>query len=280
MSFRCLISDLRSIERPLLLPPPADTHKYARGAAVVFSGPALRTGAARLTAQAALTVGAGLVTIIGEAEALKEHAAHVTAIMLRGSDAQLSMIDDRVRAAAIGPGAGVTEGTRDTVLQLLNRRIPLVLDADALTVFAGDPATLFAALHEQVVLTPHEGEFARLFPAIDLADRLTAARLASELCGVVLVLKGPETVVAAPDGRIAINDHAAPWLATAGSGDVLTGLICGLLAQGSNAFDASCIGTWLHGDIGLRGGPGLTADRMAELIPAVLAGCLNGGEKE
>ena len=274
MSFRCTLSGERTIERPVLLVPPADTHKYARGAAVVFSGPALRTGASRLTAQAALAVGAGLVTLVGEHEALKEHAAHVTAVMLREADVHLTVVDDRVRAAAIGPGAGISEQTRETVLDLLQKAVPLVLDADAMTSFADDPAELFEQLHDQVVLTPHEGEFARLFPAIDLADRLTAARLAAELSGAVVLLKGPETVVAAPDGRLAVNRHAAPWLATAGSGDVLAGLICGVLAQGNTAFEAACIASWLHGDIGVRGGPGLTADAMAGLIPLVLKGCL------
>ncbi len=274
MSFRCTLSDERTIERPVLLIPPADTHKYERGAAVVFSGPVLRTGASRLTAQAALAVGAGLVTIVGEYDALCEHAAHVTAIMLREADADLTVVDDRVRAAAIGPGAGVSEQTRERVLRLLHRGISLVLDADAITSFADNPAELFEQIHDQVVLTPHEGEFARLFPAIDLADRLTAARLAAEVSGAVMLLKGPETVVAAPDGRLAVNRHASPWLATAGSGDVLAGLICGVLAQGNTAFEAACIASWLHGDIGVRHGPGLTADRMAKLIPLVLRDCL------
>jgi ADP-dependent NAD(P)H-hydrate dehydratase / NAD(P)H-hydrate epimerase len=277
MSFHCTLSDERIIERPVLLVPPTDTHKYARGAAIVFSGPALHTGASRLTAQVALAVGAGLVTLVGEYEALKEHAAHVTAIMLREVDADLAMIDDRVRAAAIGPGAGISSQTRETVMHLLKKDLPLVLDADAITSFADDPPDLFDALHDQVVLTPHEGEFARLFLAIDLADRLTAARLAAELSGAVVLLKGPETVVAAPDGRLAVNGHASPWLATAGSGDVLAGLICGVLAQGNTAFEAACIASWLHGDIGVRGGPGLTADRMVDLIPLVLAGCLSKG---
>ena len=277
MSFLCTISDERVIERPVLRVPPADTHKYARGSAMVFSGPALHTGASRLTAQAALAVGAGLVTLVGERDALHEHAAHVTAIMLREEDAHLAIIDDRVRAAAIGPGAGVSEQTRERVLRLLHRGLSLVLDADAITSFADNPAELFEQIHDQVILTPHEGEFARLFPAIDLADRLTAARLAAEVSGAVVLLKGPETVVAAPDGRLAVNRHASPWLATAGSGDVLAGLICGVLAQGNTAFEAACIASWLHGDIGVRAGPGLTADGMMDWIPLVLAGCLSEG---
>jgi ADP-dependent NAD(P)H-hydrate dehydratase / NAD(P)H-hydrate epimerase len=274
MSFLCTISDERVIERPVLLVPPADTHKYARGSAMVFSGLALHTGASRLTAQAALTVGAGLVTLVGKSDALHEHAAHVTAIMLREEDAHLTFIDDQVRAVAIGPGAGISEQTRDRVLRLLHRGLPLVLDADAITSFEGSTAEFFEALHDQVVLTPHVGEFARTFPAIDLTDRLTAARLAAEVSGAVVLLKGPETIVAAPDGRLAINRHASPWLATAGSGDVLAGLICGVLAQGNAAFEAACIGAWLHGDIGVRAGPGLTADGMVDWIPAVLQACL------
>lgn len=275
MNFLCQISDDGVIGRPVLSTPSPDTHKYARGAALVFSGPPLRTGASRLTAQATLAVGAGLVTLAGEHEALKEHSAQVTAIMLREESDD---IDSRVQAAAIGPGAGLSTQTRDRVLRLLRHGLSLVIDADALSVFEAQPAELFEHLHDRVVLTPHEGEFARIFPAIDLADRLTSARLAAEVSGAVILLKGPETVVAAPDGRLAINRHASPWLATAGSGDILTGLICGVLAQGNAAFEAACIAAWLHGDIGVRGGPGLTADLMTDLIPLVLADCLSEGE--
>ena len=266
------------IGRPLLTPPPADAHKYSRGSAMVVSGPVLRTGASRLTARAALAVGAGLVTILGHRDALLEHAAHVTAIMLREADEAFSAIDDRVRALAIGPGAGLNDDLVKDVATLLLRKIPIVLDADALTAFEAKPEMLFAMLHKDAVLTPHEGEFLRLFPDTPLVDRQEAARLTAEKSGAIVLLKGPGTVIAAPDGRIATNHHTAPWLATAGSGDVLTGLICGLLAQGSAPFDAACIGAWLHGDIGIRGGPGLTADRMLDLIPLVLAGCL--GERE
>lgn len=278
MSFQCVISGDGVIGRPVLSTPPRDTHKYARGAALVFSGPALHTGASRLAAQAALGVGAGLVTLVGTAEALHEHAAHVTAIMLREIDDGLSIIDDRTGAAAIGPGAGMSQETRGTVLALLERGLPLLLDADALTVFADNPDQLFAALHDRVVMTPHAGEFARLFPDLDLRQRHHAAGKAATRCGATVLLKGPQTLIAAPDGRLAINRHASPWLATAGSGDVLAGLITGVLAQRSAAFEAACVGAWLHGDIGVRGGAGLTADRMADLIPLVLAGCLGKDE--
>jgi len=269
------IDDDGTILRPALTTPDVEAHKYTRGNAMVWSGPPLKTGASRLSAQAALAVGAGLVTIIGERAALNEQSAHVTAIMLREADAELSVIDDRVTALAIGPGAG--KDIADTVCQLLDRGIPMVLDADAITAFETESGRLFKHLHPNDVMTPHAGEFARLFPDIGLQDRPKAASIAAQKSGAVVLLKGPETVISAPDGRLAINRHASPWLATAGSGDVLTGLICGLLAQGIPAFDAACIGVWLHGDIGVRGGPGLTADGMIGYIPLVLRGCLAEG---
>lgn len=272
MAFMLNLADDGTILRPGLTAPRTDAHKYSRGHAMVWSGPPLKTGASRLCAQAALAVGAGLVTIIGERAALTEHAAQVTAIMLREADDELSGIDDRVTAIAIGPGAG--SDVADIVVRILDRRIPIVLDADALTAFEADSARLFKHIRDNVVMTPHAGEFARLFPDIALDDRERAASLAAQASRSILLLKGPETIVAAPDGRLAINRHASPWLATAGSGDVLTGLICGLLAQGTPAFDAACIAAWLHGDIGVRGGPGLTADGMIGLIPLVLRDCL------
>lgn len=280
MSFRCKISSQGIIERPELRPPPMETHKYARGSAVVVSGPVFRTGAARLAAQAALSVGAGLVTLVGDPNALHEHAAQVTAIMLREKDEAFTAIDERVRAVAIGPGAGLTEELAQDVAALLLRDIPIVLDADALTVFAAQPEMLFAMLHPSAVLTPHEGEFARLFPDINLEDRNVAARAAAARAGAVILLKGAETIVAAPDGRFATNRHSASWLATAGAGDVLTGLICGLLAQGQSAFEAACIAAWVHGDIGVRAGPGLTADSMQDWIPLVLSGCLSDEKRD
>lgn len=270
MAFTLRLAADGTIVRPTLIPPPADSHKYERGHAVVFSGPALRTGAARLAAEAALVVGAGLVTIIGDKLALAEHAVHVTAIMLRERDAAFSAIDDRVRSLLIGPGAGVRDDLAADVATLLARKLPIVLDADALTAFSTEPEMLFAMLHDQAVLTPHKGEFARLFPDIELDDRQEAASAAAKRAGAVVLLKGAQTVIACPDGHFAINRHASAWLATAGSGDVLAGLVCGLLAQGQDAFDAAAIACWLHGDIGVTGGPGLTADAMAHHLTLVL----------
>jgi hydroxyethylthiazole kinase-like uncharacterized protein yjeF len=274
MGFELVIDADGTIQRPRLTLPPRNTHKYARGHAVVVSGPPLRTGASRLAAQAALAVGAGLVTIVGHRDALAEHAAHVTAIMLREQDEGFSAIDERVRSVAIGPGAGVRDDLVEDIAALLLRSIPVVLDADALNVFEAKPEMLFAMLHAASLLTPHEGEFARLFPDFSLSERKAATRRAAERAGATVLLKGPETIIASPDSRTATNRHSAPWLATAGSGDVLAGLICGLLAQGTPPFEAACIAAWLHGDIGVRGGPGLTADSMLAHLPLVLGGCL------
>jgi ADP-dependent NAD(P)H-hydrate dehydratase / NAD(P)H-hydrate epimerase len=274
MSFTLQLSTGGVLECPILRSPDGAAHKYNRGHAIIISGPALATGASRLSAQAALAVGAGLVSLVGDEAALCEHACHVTGIMLKKRDASLSVIDDRVRSIAVGPAAGVGTATREAVLQVLARQIPTVLDADALSSFSAERIAFFAALHSQSVLTPHAGEFARLWPEISLADRMEAATLAAKTSGAVVLLKGAETVIAAPDGRQAINRHSTSWLATAGSGDVLTGLICGIMAQGVESFAAACIAAWLHGDIGVRHGPGLIADNMCQLLPIILADCL------
>ena len=260
------------IQRPVLVSPPGDVHKYERGHLIVISGPSLRTGASRLAATAGLLVGAGLVTIVGDTAALTEHAAHVTAVMLRVRGGALDITAMRASAAIIGPAAGMSSTVAADALTLVRAQLPLVIDADGLTVFASDRAVLFAALHRDVVLTPHHGEFVRLFGDIAPGSPVAAARAAAQLSGAIVALKGPQTVIAAPDGRYAINHHAASWLATAGSGDVLSGMIGGLLATGMPAFDAACAAVWLHGDIGRRGGPGLTADTMLGIIPAALQG--------
>ena len=256
-------------------PWPAEaTHKMQRGRLVVVSGGALHTGAARLAARAGLRIGAGLVTVLAPPDAAPVCAAALEAVMVRGfADAgELGRLADQADAALIGPAAGVTDATAANLLALAQTGAALVVDADALTVFKDDPQRLFSALDRDDVLTPHAGEFERVFPGLlkDAPERITAARRAAERAGCVVVLKGPDTVIASPDGRAAINANAAPWLATAGSGDTLAGIVAGLLAQGMDSWEAACAAVWIHAEAGARFGPGLTADDLHDLLPPVL----------
>jgi hydroxyethylthiazole kinase-like uncharacterized protein yjeF len=253
-----------------------DGHKYDRGHAVVVSGPIHATGAGRLAARAALRMGAGLVSVASPLDAVAVNAAQLTAIMVKPFDGAKGLsallADKRLNAVAIGPGCGVGPRTQDLVSAVLGCGGAAVIDADGLTSFADDPNALFRQLHTRAVLTPHAGEFSRVFPDIlkNAPSRLEAAREAARIAGCVVLLKGPDTIIAAPDGIAAINANAPPWLATAGSGDVLTGLITGLMAQGMAAFDAACAAVWLHGDAANLYGPGLIAEDIPEQLPAVL----------
>ena len=256
-------------------------HKYDRGHAVVVSGPSWSTGAARLAARGALRAGAGLVTIASPREALAINAAANLAIMVRPVDGAEELTgflaDRRLNAVALGPGLGLGEPTCAMVLAALSGDRAVVLDADALTSFAGDPQRLADALlgrgGKATILTPHEGEFARVFNALDdrtkAGPKLERARLAAVLTGAVVLLKGGDTVVAAPDGRAAIAANAPAYLATAGAGDVLTGITAGLLAQGMPAFEAACAAVWLHGEAATVFGPGLIAEDLPETLPRV-----------
>lgn len=252
-----------------------DAHKYSRGHAAVVSGPRLKTGAARLAARAALRVGAGLVTLLSPKSAADENAAQVTAIMIReadgASDVTAVLGDRRFTAALIGPGAGVGEETAQGALAILRSTARAVLDADALTCFASEPTRLFAQLRADDVLTPHGGEFAKVFPDLDpsVIGKLAAARDAATRAGCIVLLKGADTVIAAPDGRAVLNANAPPALATAGSGDVLAGIIVGLLAQGLAGFDAACAGAYLHGAAGAALGHGLIAEDLERALPGV-----------
>jgi hydroxyethylthiazole kinase-like uncharacterized protein yjeF len=261
--------------------PQIDGQKFSRGHALVVSGDLAATGAARMSARGALRAGAGLVTLASPRDALAVNAAALTAVMVRAVDTAVEfaelLTDNRLNALVIGPGAGVGPRTRDFVLTALSAQRRLVLDADALTSFAESPEELFQPIKAlpdpQVVLTPHEGEFPRIFSDLSnkhpLRSKLERVRAAAERCGAVVLLKGPDTVVASPDGRATIAANAPPWLATAGAGDVLAGMIAGLLAQGVAAFEAACIGVWMHGEAAREAGPGLIAEDLPEVLPAV-----------
>lgn len=259
--------------------PKPDGHKYDRGHAVVLGGPMASAGAAKLASRAALRSGAGLVSVACRPAALMTYAASLQAVMtklVKDVDAFAELIADaHVTGVLLGPGAGKTDFTKQCVLSTLTALVPCVLDADALSVFAGASESLFDAIAAPCILTPHAGEFARLFTLGK--DRQASAAHAATLSGAVVVLKGEETVIAAPNGQgLVINRHATPFLASAGTGDVLAGLCVGLLAQGMPPFAAACAAVWLHGDAARRIGPGLIAEDLSEMLPAVLADLFRG----
>jgi NAD(P)H-hydrate epimerase len=251
--------------------PRLEGHKYARGHALVAGG-ARMTGAARLAAASALRSGAGLVTLAAPEAAFGVYAASLTGVIVHPvagpAEFRTLLADQRRNAALIGPGAGVGAQTREETLAVLAAEKRAVLDADALTSFADGPEALFSVIRSPCVMTPHEGEFARLFDAA--GSKPERARRAARQSGAVILLKGADTVVAAPDGRVAINANAPPELATAGSGDVLAGIVLGLLAQGMEPFAAAAAAVWLHGDAASRTGPGLVSeDLVSALAPTI-----------
>lgn len=251
-----------------------ETHKYKRGHLVVFSGGASHTGAARLSAEAGLKAGAGLVTVASPADAMATNAGALTAVMLRQVDTQDDLLGwletAKIDACVLGPGFGVGERARHFTLALKDR--PLVLDADGITSFKHAPAVLFQAFADgetRLVLTPHEGEFARLFPDIaadETIGKVEKAVAAAARAHAIIVYKGADSVIAAPDGRVCINANAPPWLATAGSGDVLAGIIGALLAQNMPAFEAAAAGVYFHAEAAMRARPGMTAEDLAEHV--------------
>jgi hydroxyethylthiazole kinase-like uncharacterized protein yjeF len=261
--------------------PRTDAHKYARGHAVVVSGDLSHTGAARLAARGALRAGAGLVTIASPREALAVHAATNLAVMVRPVDGPAELAewlgDPRLNAIVLGPAGGVGPPMQELVLAALRGERAVVLDADALTSFADRPEMLFSAIKARgqapTVMTPHEGEFSRLFKKVtkpsEISSKCDRALIAAVGSGAIVLLKGPDTVVASPQARISVTENAPPWLATAGSGDVLAGMVGGLLAQGMPAFEAASAAAWLHGEAGGEAGPGLIAEDLAEALRAV-----------
>jgi NAD(P)H-hydrate epimerase len=266
-----LWTDVLPVPRP-------DANKYTRGHALVWGGWPT-TGAARMAARAAARVGAGLTTVAvdmtGSEAALQVYAAALTSVMVspvaRPQDLEQLLADGRYSGLLIGPGAGAGSDTRARVLAMLKAGRATVLDADALSAFKDDPSSLFRAIDGPCVLTPHEGEFTRLFEGgVDArGDKLTRARAAARTSGAIVVLKGSDTVIAAPDGRAIINTNAPPTLATAGAGDVLSGMVLGLLAQGMQPFLAAAAAVWLHGAAAAHFGPGLLAEDLPDRLPAV-----------
>ncbi len=256
------------------------SHKFAFGSLLIRGGEEM-TGAGRLAARAALRVGSGLVTLAASAAALPLYALAGAAVILAPCDAPARwrelVGEPRRSAILVGPGNGLGPETREAAVAALESGRACLLDADAISVFAGQHEALAEARRGPLVITPHEGEFARLFPKLS-GPRVERARAAAKLIGGVVVLKGSDSIIAAPDGRVAINDNAPPSLAVAGAGDVLSGLIGGLLAQGLDPFDAAGAGVWLHGAAAGTGSSGLMADDLPDRLPAVLAGLRRSGQ--
>lgn len=266
-----------AVWRPALPARTGAAHKYVRGHLAVFSGPATATGAARLSAGAGLRAGAGLVTLLSPSGALAANAAHLTGVMLKPLDGEddlaTLLTDERLKTFVLGPGFGDADKARRHALRLARGGRRLVLDADGISAFRDAPEALFAAFaggEPRLVLTPHDGEFARLFP--DLAgdislSKIERAQKAAARSNGVVVLKGSDSVITAPDGRALVNDNAPPWLATAGSGDVLAGIVGAHLAQGMPAFEAAASAVWRHGEAGRIMGEGLTAEDLPAAVP-------------
>jgi len=262
--------------------PQIDGHKYRRGHAVVVSGPAHATGAARLAARAALRAGAGLVTVAAPKAAVGVLSAALEAVMVREAHGAAGLkkllADERLNAVLVGPGNGVGKATKAAIEAAAKAKRALVLDADAISSFSGESGKLAKLLKLNRILsllTPHDGEFAKLFASdsaqvIRIESKIEKVRVAAKLLGAFVLLKGPDTVVASPDGRVTVSNNAPPWLATAGSGDVLAGISLGLVAQGMPVFEAASAAAWLHGECANEFGIGLIAEDLPEILPRVV----------
>ncbi len=256
--------------------PKRNAHKFARGHLVIAGGDEM-TGAALLASDASRRIGAGMVTVAAPSNVWSVYASHRPGLMVKPADSsadfQALLADPRINCVLAGPGLGRSEHTREWVLEALATRKPMVLDADGLSAFAGNPEALVANLHRECVLTPHEGEFARLFN--ETGDKLSKVSRAATQAGATVLLKGPDTVIADNTLKTVINATGTPYLATAGSGDVLSGLIAGLMAQGMQPIDAACAGAWMHGKAAEQFGPGLIAEDIPDLIPDLLQMIIN-----
>lgn len=251
------------------------THKYNRGHMLVLGGREPTLGASRLASLAGLRVGAGLVTLAAPTDTYAVQASSLMDVLVRRFDSTIGFMgivnDPRIKAVLIGPGAGLGEKTAELVKHVGAKNKGIVLDADALSSLAGRIDIIKKLKSKDVVLTPHEGEFSRLLPDLDIdKDRLSAVREAAVMVDAVVVLKGVSTMVAAPDGRVCICENAPSWLSVGGTGDVLSGIICGLMTQGMPAFEAAASGVWIHGAAGMKAGRGLIASDLLEQIPRVL----------
>lgn len=257
-------------------PIPTDkTHKYMRGHAVVVAGRMI--GAARLASRAARRMGAGLVTVVCEPNAYpvvaRDWPGTIVNSLGEGKRYTEHLVDERKNAFLLGPGGGLDSDLKSKILYTLEMgpKKAAVIDADGLNVFKADVDKLLTTLHGNCVITPHAGEFTRIFPDIE-GSREKMVMAAAKRAGCTVVLKGAETLIAAPDGSLVMNKHAAPYLATGGTGDVLAGMITGLMAQGMTAFKAAQMAVWIHGDTGLRIGLGLVAEDIVDAIPRSLQG--------
>ena len=253
--------------------PTADDNKYTRGHAVILGGTDGKLGVAKLASLAALRSGAGLVTICCSTEAFIPYQAWASSVMIHKTDTVKEFLDfikdERVKAILVGPGCGVNEITKLIVLEVLKLKKPCILDADAITVFQHNQKELFDNTHHNVVLTPHTGEFGRVFD-INKTDRIKSMTDAAKKAGCIVLLKGGETIIASLDGKVVVNNNAPPCLATAGSGDVLSGIITGLVATGVLAFDATCIATWVHGKAGKICGTGMVSEDLIVAIKDIM----------
>ncbi len=257
-----------------------DLHKHCYGHAVIVSGPTGCGGAARLAARGALRIGAGLVSVLCSVDDVQEHAAQLNAIMVKSYDQKkrfLSRLEEvKPSAICIGPNLGLDATGHHRLSQALKLGASACIDADAITLLSGADKPSYQIANPNTVMTPHQGELCRFIPDVfeRTTDRLEQAKAAALKAGCVILYKGPETIVAAPEGRCTIVSSSefpnAGWLATAGSGDVLAGFITGLLARGLDAFEAAQIGAYLHFRCADAFGPGLIAEDISEMLPRVL----------